>query len=72
MFGSQFEVNTKVCQDFLFDKAKWFKNLKIESKHLFPCYNQFLHIQIHMGMVEVWEVVSVGNSHQKGFLNKSL
>jgi hypothetical protein len=72
VFGSQFEVNSKVCQDFLFEKAKWFKDLKIESKHIFPCYNQFLHIQIDMWMVEVWEVVSVGNLHQNGFLNKSL
>ncbi len=72
MFGSQFEINSKVFQDFPFDKAKWFKNLKIESKHVLPSYKQFLHTQIDMWMVELWEVVIVGNLHQKGFLNKSL
>ncbi len=72
MFESQFEVNSKVCQDFPFEKAKWFKGLKIESNHIFPCYNQFLHIQIDMWMVKVWEVVSVGNLHEKGYLNKNL
>jgi hypothetical protein len=52
-------------------KMEWFKNLKIESKHVLRCYNQFLHIQIDMWTVEVWEVI-VGNLRQKGFLNKSL
>jgi hypothetical protein len=71
VFGSQFEVIFQVCQDFTFEKVKWSKDFKIERKHIFPSYNEFLHIQIDMWRVEVWEVFSVRNLHQKGFLNRS-